>query len=253
MDTGLGADAALRLACRLVDVGASIRRLSPASIVPSWFGPQTVAVCLPSTRLRIRESYPDLPLEGLMVETDINTDPGQARLLRQINAQLPAGCRLRLDAVQTELPTKIWDPEVYNLGVYETREAAFLTSASTDQLSSLVRNEILVPTQRTPITIWAFNHVVAIRAWRYFVNRTGRRISNTVVRSLADFAGHATAISVGVTADASVLVDDGNGWYNVTTDQPVLPFGTGEMIKMDDVFTPFKIGGYSCSTSAEGE
>jgi len=244
LDLGLQTDAALRLACRLIDVGASVRRLAPAPEPPNWFGPQTVVVCLAATRLRIRESFPDFALDRLLVETDIGSDAGQGKLLQRINAALPASRRLKLDAVQAELPTTIWDPEVYNLGVYETRESALLTSASTDQLSRLARAEVLVPTRREPITIWSFNHLVAVRAWRYFANVTGRRISNEVVRSLADFAGHSTAVNIGVTADANVLVEDGDGWYNITRDHPVLPFDTAEMIKMDDVFSPFEIGGY---------
>jgi len=244
LDLGLQTDAALRLACRLIDVGASVRRLAPAPEPPNWFGPQTVVVCLAATRLRIRESFPDFALDRLIVDTDISSDAGQARLLRRINAALPASRRLHLDALQTEFITTVWDPEVYRLGVYETRESAFLTGASTNQLSRLARADLLVPARREPITIWSFNHLVAIRAWRYFAEITGRRISTNVLRSLANFAGHETAVDIGVTADASVLVDNGDGWYNITRNHPVLPFDTTEMIKMDDAFQPFEIGGH---------
>ena len=240
LDRTLDSAAMLRLTARLDIAGASVRRLAPESPIPDWFGPQTVAVCHPTTRQRILSRYPDFPEARILWSHSVERERDQVALMRHINSQLPAACRLRLDALGPELATSPWDPEVYVLGVYETREAAFLSAASTDLFYRLARQELLRPRRREPVAVWGFSDLVAVRTLCYLRSRTRRRVSSRVVSALAEFAGDATATRIGVTEEGHVLADSGDGWVDIQTEQRVLDL---PVVDVDEAFRPFQIGG----------
>ena len=98
LDRGLDPGAVLRLAARLDDEGASVRRLAREAQIPNWFGPQTVVVCHPLTRIQILNRYPDFSENRLVVEDFVDMDQYQDSLVRRINDALPVDCRLRLVA-----------------------------------------------------------------------------------------------------------------------------------------------------------
>ena len=241
LDTSLDAAATLRLAARLADAGASARRLVLGPALPNWFGPQTVVVCGAPMRLGIRGEFPDFPLSNFVVAPRIETDQDQARLLRQLNAELPSGSGLRLDVLAEELPTNLWNPEVFGLGVYETREAAFLTSASTNMFYRLAKAELLRPRHFGRVAIWGFRDLVAVRTWRFFQTQSARRVSRRVVPTLANFAGDRDATSIGVTTDGRVLAQRGHRWVDIENDQQILE-GL-EIADIDESFQSFEIGG----------
>ncbi len=229
----------LRLAARLDGAGASVRRLAPQRPIPKWFGPQTVAVCHPTTRQRILSQYPDVPEAQILWSRPFDKERDQAALLRRINSELPAVCRLRLATLGPELSISHWDPDVYGLGVYETREAAFLSGASTAIFYRLSRQELLHPRRREPVTVWGFSDLVAVRTLCYLRSQTRRRVSNKVVSALAGFAGDADATRIGVTEDGHVLVDSGGGWVDLQTEQLVFD----RVVEVDEAFREFQIGG----------
>ena len=178
LDRTLDSAAMLRLTARLDAAGASVRRLAPKSPIPNWFGPQTVAVCHPTTRQRILSRYPDFPEAQILWGHPVESERDQVTLLRHINSQLPTARRLRLEALGPELSVSFWDPDVYVLGVYETREAAFLSAASTDLFYRLARQELLRPRRREPVVVWGFSDLVAVRTLCYLRSRTRRRVSS---------------------------------------------------------------------------
>ena len=69
---------------------------------------------------------------------------------------------LRLTTYGPTVATTLWDPDVYSLGVYETREAAFLTSAPVSSLYQLSKKGLLHP-RHDGITTWSFSDLVAVR------------------------------------------------------------------------------------------
>ena len=95
LDRSLDSGALLRLAARLDDEGASVRRLASEAQIPNWFGPQTVAVCHPLTRIAILNRYPDFSESRLIVDDLVDGDQYQDSIVRRINDALPVGCRLR--------------------------------------------------------------------------------------------------------------------------------------------------------------
>jgi hypothetical protein len=239
LDDKLGAQASIRLAARLDSVGATVRRLPKESALPDWFGPQTVACCRPTTRSRLLSYNPDFPERQILVDPALNSERDVGVTLQRINAVLPPGSRLRLDVYGPELETTIWDPDVYSLGVYETREAAFLTSAPVSSLYHLSKMGLLHP-RRNGITTWSFSDLVAVRTWRFLKAQSSRRVSSRVIPALARFAGDPDAVRVGATSDGKVLVDRGQGWVDVRTGEQLLDLPIADL---DESFRPFTIGG----------
>jgi uncharacterized protein (DUF433 family) len=238
LDEKLGAAASLRFALRLDAVGAVVRRLAEDAFVPDWFGAQTVVCCRPSTRSRILSSRPDFPERQILVDPALDTERGVAIALHRVNAALGPTAHLRLNAYEPEMATTLWDPDVYSLGVYETREAAFLTSAPVSSLYQLARKGLLQPRQ-DGITLWSFSDLVAVRTWRFLKSQSRRRVSSSVVPALARFAGDRDAVRVGATSDGKVLVDRGGGWVDVQTGEQLLDLPIADL---DDAFRPFTIG-----------
>ena len=200
LDSGFRADAALRLAVRLVAAGTTVRRLTPEAEVPFWFGAQTVLVCRPPTRIRVRSSYPKFPEAQILVQEEIpSVDRDVGRLLRQIDAALPEAQRLRLTALGPQLATRLWDPAVFTAGVYSLSEAAVLTGATEASLRYLLDKGLVTPlgTRRGPVRL-TFRDVVAVRTWTYLKSMSRRRISSSVVAELIKFAGDPDAVSLGV-------------------------------------------------------
>lgn len=104
LDSSLDAGAMLRLAARLDDEGASVRRLAREAQMPNWFGPQTVAVCHPLTRIQILNRYPDFSENRLIIDELVDIDQNQDVLVCRINDALPVDCRLRLVAREGHTP-----------------------------------------------------------------------------------------------------------------------------------------------------
>ena len=97
IDGAFRADAALRLAVRLVEAGATVRRLAPGTEIPFWFGSQTALVCRPCARLRVLGEYPEFPQTQILVQDEIPSDEQRiGRLLQGIDAALPGWQGLRL-------------------------------------------------------------------------------------------------------------------------------------------------------------
>ena len=204
LDSSFQADAALRLAVRLVAAGATVRRLAPEAEVPFWFGAQTVLVCRPEARTRVRNRYPTFPEAQILAQQQLPADDrGVGSLLRRIGAVLPGPQRLRLTALDPGVATHLWDPAVFTAGVYSLKETAFLTGATLSTLHYLLNKGLLRPlrprreTEREPVHL-TFRDVVAVRTWTYLRLRSPRRISSSVVGELIKFAGDPDAVSLGV-------------------------------------------------------
>jgi len=239
IDTTLGAKQVLRMAARLESVGAVIRRLMPEGEVPPWFGRRTVVICRPQTRSLILSVAPNLPERQVLVDPRMNSDRDLAVIIRQANAVLPKTQGLRSLAYERDIATTLWDPDVYSLGVYETREAAFLTSAPTSSLYRLAKRGLLNP-RHEGITLWSFSDLVAVRTWQYLRATSAKRVTPDVVPALSRFAGDAHAIKVGATSQGRVFVDRGEGWIDIQTGEQLLDIPIADV---DDAFRPFSFGG----------
>ena len=240
LDQALDALAALRLSVRLDGAGASVRRLTPGSKVPLWFGPLTVLVCRPETRTRVLSRFPRFPERQILPEEIPHDDRDMSTLLRRINAALDGPRKLRLDGLGRDIEPAVWDPEVFTAGVYPTREAAFLAGTTASSLSYVHQRGLLRPRELAGGRCWNFRDVVAVRTWRYLKSLSPRRVSSSVVTALARFAGDSEAVRVGATSDGSVLVNRGDGWVNVETGQSALGM---DITDVDAVFRPFDYGG----------
>ena len=238
LDRGLQADRALRFAVRLIKAGATVRRLEPESEVPLWFGPQTVLACRPPTRLGVRDSYPGFSLDQILVVDIPADDRGVDKLLHKINAALPGQRKLRLAAFGSELPIRLWEPEVFAAGAYQTKEAAFLTGVPSWSFNSMRRRGLLVP-RRSGVFLWTFRDLVAVRTWAYLKSVSPRTVSSTVVPALAGFVGDSEAVKLGVTSQGKVLVDRGDGWEDVESGQTYLDL---PITDVDEAFRPFDYG-----------
>lgn len=238
LDRSFSADVSMRFAVRLVEAGATVRRLAGHSPVPFWFGAQTVLVCTARTRLRVRNHKPEFPLRRIIV-ADIRDDERVVRkLLRSINAALTGSQLLRLEALGPQIATNYWEPGVFTAGVYQTREVAFLSGAATSTLYGMCKRGLLKP-WRDVVNLWKFSDLVAIRTWAYLKSLSPGRVRSKVIPALAGFAGDSEAVNLGVTSQGRVLVDRGNGWEDVETDQRHLDL---PITDVDDAFRPFPYG-----------
>lgn len=229
----------LRVSLPLIDAGATVRRLDPRAEIPNWFGAQSAVVCTPETRRQIVGRYRSFPEDRFIEGLDASTDTKIAALLRRITNALPGTRSLRLSALGDELDKTWWDPDVYELGAYETSEVACLTSASSSILYSLARQEILKPLRHGRQALWQFRDVVAVRTWRYLCSKSQRRVPRDTIGELAKFAGDADATNVGVTSNGDLLAERDGHWVNVSTNDRVLPINLTEV---DEAFEPFPLG-----------
>ena len=239
LDTSFPPLDVMRVSLPLIEAGATVRRLDPNADIPNWFGPQTTVVCTPSTRRRIVACAPSFPERQFILDLDASTDTKIAGLLRRIAQTLPDPSALHLSVLGEELDKTWWDPDVYELGVYETSEVSYLTSASASTLHSLAHQEILSPLKHGRQTLWRFKDVVAVRTWRYMCNKSRRRVKRATISALAGFAGAEDATNVGVTSSGRVLKEHDGRWVDVLTGAQVLPM---DMTQVDDAFRPFPLG-----------
>ena len=251
-DTGLGlapvvvldqahdARALLRMALNLDRAGAVIRRLPKDSPVPFWFGSQTVLICQPPTRSRVLSSYPQFPEGQILTDPLPTADWELSRLLRKIDTALPSSHRLRLTALRSEVPTHVWDPEVFTAGVYQTREVSFLSGAKPGILYSLRKQGLIAPHGSRALR-WGFATLVAVRTWMYLKSAAQhpRRVSKSIVPLLARFAGDSEAVQLGVTSEGGVFVDRGSGWVDLESGQLTLDL---PITNVDEAFRPFSFG-----------
>jgi uncharacterized protein (DUF433 family) len=155
-----------------------------------------------------------------------------------MNAVLPKQQQLRLQNFDVDVRTSLWDPDIYSLGVYETGEASFLTSATVTSLYRLAQRGLLQP-RNVGVKVWAFRDLVAVRTWRYLRSLGGQRVSSKVVPALAQFAGDKKAVRLGATSDGHVLVDHGDGWFDLMSGEGVLDLPVTDV---DNAFRPFEFG-----------
>ena len=238
LDQGFDALPSLRLAISLDRAGAMVRRLSPESDIPMWFGSQTVLLCRPRTRTRVLSAYPRFPEARIIPDPLPEDDRKLGLLLRRIDALLPGPQKLRFSEFPVEISENLWEPEVFMAGVYQTKEVAFLSGTTRWSLDNLRQRELLTPLSSDPIR-WAFRDLVAFRTWSYLRSVSPRRVSTSVVPALARFAGDSKAVKLGVTSEGAVLVDRGDGWANVETGQQ--PLGLA-ITDIDEAFRPFSYG-----------
>jgi hypothetical protein len=198
LDSTLDAAQMLRLAVELLRAGAAVRRVPPTT-VPNWFGPETVLVRVRGPHTRILSTYPGFSESRIFVSPRLRNDQEVASLLRRINSALPAASRLRLGDLRTEMALSVWNPEVYGLGVYETREASYLTTAPASTIYRLAKKGLLTP-RRYGDFVWAFRDLVAVRTWQYLKSQSAKSISSKLIPSLANFAGDAEAARLGKTS-----------------------------------------------------
>ncbi len=64
---------------------------------------------------------PAFPERQIIVDPRLDNERDYVRLLRQIDAVLPGEGWLRLRSAESGVSTLLWDPDIYSLGVYETR------------------------------------------------------------------------------------------------------------------------------------
>lgn len=238
LDTSLPASKIVRLAVHLMSAGVVVRRLRNGDPIPNWFGPQTIVLCRPAARSRILSYQPRFPERQIIVDPKLDNYRDYDALMRKCNAAITGHGRFRLSDVDA-MPALVWDPEVYNMGVYPTHEAAFLTSAPKSSFSSLAKKELLIPRQFRGRACWSFGDLVAVRTWRYMKAESDRQIKPDIIPALARFAGDSKAVTIGVTSSGRVLVDQGDGWVDpLTGEQPLdMP-----ITDLDDVFKPFRLG-----------
>lgn len=230
----------LKLAVRLDQVGAVVRRLAVNSGVPLWFGSQTVLVCRAPTRSRVLSSYQRFPEAQILVEDSLPDDDRELNiLLRNINAALPGAQKLRFARAPLEIAASLWGPDVFTAGVYQTKETAFLSGTSASSMHYMRRRGLLQPMPSKAVR-WTFSHLVAVRTWSYLQSCSPKRVSSRVVPALAQFAGDSEAVRLGVMSNGAVLVDHGNGWCDVETGQAQMRM---DITDIDDVFQPFPYGG----------
>lgn len=241
LDQGFEADAALRLAVRLDEAGASVRRIAPGAPIPKWFGPQTVLFCLPRTRRRVLNRYPGFSPSRVIVENMPTDNRSTAKLLHKINAVLPEPQKLWLAALSPEVTTDLWSPDVFTAGVYSTRDVSFLAGTTTSSLNYMRKRRLITPRElRNPKALrWTFRDLVAVRTWAYLNSVSHRRVSSSVVTALSRFAGDTKAVQLGATSDGHVFVDRGDGWIDVETGQVALDL---PITDIDAVFRPFEYG-----------
>jgi len=239
LDGGYPADAALRFAVRLDRAGASVRRLSPGSDIPYWFGAQTVFLCQAPARSRVLNSYPRFPERQILVEEMPADNRETQGLLRRVNSALTGPHRLALGVLGPEVEYAVWAPEVFTAGAYPTKDAAFLAGTTSSSLNRLRTQGVLKP-RNAGIFLWTFRDVVAVRTWVYLRSMAGKRVSSKVVEELARFAGDSKAVRLGATSDGKVLVDQGDGWDDVVSGQRVMGI---PITDIDEVFRPFAYGG----------
>jgi len=239
LDVGLGPSNVLRLALAFVDAGATIRQLDPTKQIADWFGPQTAVVCVAGTRSRLLSMQPGIPERMIVASPPLATDADIARVVKRISQALPSEQPLRLGPSYSATEATIWEPEVYSLGVYETREAAFLTSAPTSTLYKLAREGLLHPRSRG-VKVFSFSDLVAVRTWRYLKSQARGKVSSSVIPALARFAGDPEAVRVGAASSGHVFVDRGDGWVDVESGEQLLNL---QITDLDDAFRPFALGG----------
>lgn len=240
LDEGLDARMTLRLALRLKEARAVVRRLAQPSQVPYWFGAHTVLLGRQKTRLRVMRDYPDFPEKHVLTDGLPENERQIGALFRKINALFPSSKRLRLTGFAPEVSTNLWDPAVFAAGVYQTKEAAFLSGVPRSSVDYLRRRKLLTPLASSLVIRWSFRDVVAVRTWRYLNSIARKRVSSAVVPALSGFAGDPQAVKLGVMANGKVHVDRGEGWENVVTGQGQLNM---RITDIDEVFQPFAYGG----------
>ena len=239
LDKTLPALKVIRLAASFVGAGAVVRQLSQTSSIPNWFGPQTVVICKPQTRKRILSKQPRFPEHQIIFDFQLENERDYAQLLQQADSALPDQSRLRLAKIGSR-PSKLWDPNVYQLGVYRAKEVEFLTSATRDSLYRLARKNIL-KSRGDNFKYWSFRDLIAVRTWKYLqATQPRKRISKNIIPALAKFAGDPKAIKIGATASGNVLVDQGKGWTDIQTGNLVLDL---PITDVDATFEPFELGG----------
>ena len=250
LDQDLGTRAVLLAAVHIVRCGGVVRQLNPRTSVPDWFGPATVLVCTGATLAAISPKLGDLRSSQVISDPRIATGADAARLVRRINTLLPPSLKLRLPSTDVEQATEVWDPDVYRLGAYKTTEASYLTSAPASSFRTLVRKEHLSPRRigKRESPVWSFRDIVGVRAWRRMMADSGRRLPPRVVKPLVEFTGSENAVSVGVTADGRVWsrqngTNGDNPWVDIVTDEQMMHISMKELTTLDDVFSPFELGG----------
>ena len=242
LDQGFEADAALRLAIRLDEAGASVRRIASSAPTPMWFGPQTVLICLPRTRQRVLNHYPGFSPSRILVENMLTDNRSTTKLLHKINAVLPEPQKLWLADPGPEVTAKLWSPDVFTAGVYSTRDASFLAGTTTSSLYYMRKRCLITPRELrdSQALRWTFRDLVAIRTWAYLNSVSHHRVSSSVVTALSEFAGDTKAVLLGATSDGHVVVDRGEGWIDVETGQLMLDL---PITDIDAVLQPFEYGG----------
>lgn len=239
LDEGLGARMTLRLALRLKRARAVVRRLAQDSEVPFWFGAHTVLLCQQQTGLRVRDRS-DFPERHILTEDLPENERQIGALFRKINTFFPSSKGLRLTEFAPEISTNLWDPAVFSAGVYQTKEAAFLSGGPRSSVDYLRRRKLLTPLSSSVATRWTFRDVVAVRTWRYLNAIARKRVSSAVVPGLSGFAGDPQAVRLGVMSNGNVHVDRGEGWENLVTGQGQFDM---PITDIDKVFQPFTYGG----------
>ena len=244
LDRSFDALSVLRFTIHLYEAGGSVRRLVPEAEIPMWFGPETVLICHPTTRSRVLSSFPRFSERRIFPENLPDNERDINKLLRRINATLDGQQKLRLGidisgSDVPDVPTVMWDPDMFTAGVYPTKEAAFLAGTTSSSFRYLHKRGLLMPRKLRELS-WNFRDVVAVRTWRYLKSMSPKRVSSSVMKPLAHFAGDSKAVRLGVTSEGNVLADHGDGWVDVETGQSALGL---EITEIDQVFRPFQYGG----------
>lgn len=238
IDDDLPARLVAQLTAGLLHRRIAMRRFRSTSRPSAeWFANQRVlAVVTGPGRSAIHNEVPQFP-EGRVIW---GTGPGGTGLnlrevLRRIDRELPSNQPQGRPSLSSTTP---FDPDVYVLGAYDAREVSFHTGATRGLIYGLRKAHLLVPRERSQM-IWSFRDVVAIRTLTYLQSLTAKRVDRTVIRHLAEFAGDATAHSIGVTTDGKVLADHGDGFLDILSREGVFE----DVVALDQAFRPFRMGG----------
>lgn len=252
IERGLPRDFVFRIAYALRNSGAQVRRVPPVfrqEPSPAWLAPwmPLVGVSADDVHNLRRAGLNVTGGQLIAVQPQRRDARSERELLRRIDEHFYRHGlqRLHLEG-QREAPTLESSPldiGVFTAGALDARETAFLTANSTGSVYRWAKKlGALEPRRVEGFSYWAFNQLVAMRAYRYMSELSGRRISTNVITALAEYSGREEPVDIAVTSTGDILpIQDAeaNELFDIASGQGVWT----EVIRLDEVFRPFPIGG----------
>ncbi len=234
----------LRLASSMASHGLMVRRLPRDASIPDWFGPETIFVSSTSPPRGISQRVQTSGTRSVVVGEEV---PEVDQVAEEIAGALSQSLMQRT-RLQQKTPHTLWEPSVYKLGRYRTREAAWHTGTNIRQWYRFNHKGWIKPQVSSSgrELWWTFREIVAVRTWAYLQTAAlndrdierDPRVSQKVIRRLAEFGGSDNISKLGVAANGDVIAKNGDRWFNLDTDNYVME----PAITSDEIFRPFNHG-----------